>query len=123
VVRTFLKVAFSCFLVIIAVALRLDQDAPFKPIPSPDGALLLKPYLDDEGLVAYCVANRTGETIAKVETRASNHSRWVMGWNSNDTVVLDSSDIGTYAWRIGDHNEVKELTGPISKRILFRDEN
>lgn len=52
---------------------------------------------------------KSGETLFQVLTRASNRMRWSVSWVGNNTVRLDSSDIGFYCWtdRAGKWNEIK----------------
>lgn len=38
----------------------------------------------------------TKETLLQVQTRASDRMRWSVKWMDNNTVMLESSDIGSY---------------------------
>lgn len=54
----------------------------------------------------------TKETLFQVQTRASHRMRWSIKWIDNNTVMLESSDIGSDCW-IEDNSEVwKEFKCP-----------
>lgn len=40
----------------------------------------------------------SGKTLFRVQTSASDRMRWSVAWIDNNTVVLNSSDIGSYCW-------------------------
>ncbi|PKP17776.1 MAG: hypothetical protein CVU05_14930 [Bacteroidetes bacterium HGW-Bacteroidetes-21] len=43
----------------------------------------------------------SGQLKFSLNTHAGDFSKWAVGWDKiNDTVILFSSDIGTYAWQI-----------------------
>jgi len=45
--------------------------------------------------------NSNGEFLSALNTNASDFSKWVVDWEKrNDTIILNSSDIGILAWRI-----------------------
>jgi hypothetical protein len=37
--------------------------------------------------------------VGTIDTRASDTMKWAIGCYDDRTIVLESSDIGTYAWR------------------------
>lgn len=41
---------------------------------------------------------KSGETLFQVQTSASDRMRWSVDWIDNNTVILNSSDIGAYCW-------------------------
>ena len=41
---------------------------------------------------------KSGETLFQVQTNASDRMNWSVDWMGNNTVILNSSDIGTYCW-------------------------
>ena len=54
----------------------------------------------------------SGNILFKVQTRASDRMRWSVGWIDNNTVELDSSDIGSYCWAEGDNQSWIEIQCP-----------
>jgi hypothetical protein len=44
----------------------------------------------------------SGETLFQVQTGASDRMRWSLAWIDENTVMLDSSDIGLYCWTDAD---------------------
>lgn len=56
---------------------------------------------EDYADVVIHLYNTSGELKSSLNTHAGDLSKWAVGWdNINDTVVLFSSDIGTFAWKI-----------------------
>src|SRR5258708_39047870 len=92
-------------LLILALTLIAGCSHQSSSISSPDGSLSLltsveqsrqdpKTYL----CVVFEVRDRSGKTLYRENTHASDTMRWRMVWESNDRVRLDSSDIGTCHW-------------------------
>jgi hypothetical protein len=51
------------------------------------------------GLVVITVADSTGKTQAVIDTRAADVMKWSVNWSDvGDTIILQSSDIGTKKW-------------------------
>ena len=76
-----------------------------KPIQSPDGQLVLVTSINtskDDMTKYLCVRfeirDSSGVVLHQEQTGASTRMRWRMYWDGNRRVVLESSDIGTYAW-------------------------
>jgi hypothetical protein len=77
-----------------------------KPVYSPDGTRVIIPTLNfdkedqDKYLLVHLKIQNTEseEILFQVQTRASDRMRWSVDWIDNNTVILDSSDIGTYCW-------------------------
>ncbi len=42
---------------------------------------------------------RSGKIIFQVQTNASHRMRWEVSWVDDQTIKLDSADIGTYCWK------------------------
>lgn len=77
-------------------------------IPSPDGRLFLIPAINTDKTdprvylcVKFEIRDSAGRLLYTEQTRASARMRWSMRWDGNERVVLESSDIGTYAWERG----------------------
>ena len=77
-----------------------------KPLYSPDGTKVIIPIINfnkedqDKYLLVHIKIQeiKSGETLFQVQTRASDRMRWSVNWIDNNTVILNSSDIGTYCW-------------------------
>jgi hypothetical protein len=72
---------------------------------SPDGSLTLVTSVEHSRAdpvtyrcVVFEIRDRVGKVLHRENTRASELSRWQMTWVSTNTIKLESSDIGTYAW-------------------------
>ncbi len=75
------------------------------PLKSPNGSLTLYTSVEhsrsDPGAylcVIFEIRDRAGKALHTENTRASALSRWSMRWLSEDTIRLESSDIGPYEW-------------------------
>jgi hypothetical protein len=74
-------------------------------IASPDGNFVLVATVNrskaDPGrylCVAFDVTDARGVLLDHHQTGASHVMRWNIGWLGNDTIRLESSDVGTYLW-------------------------
>ncbi len=69
--------------------------------------------------------NSSKKKIDSVKTGATNDEKWAVGWYpGRDTIILNSSDIGVYAYCLSDDKKtIKEIgtTADIIKegRIIF----
>ena len=119
---SFAVVSTVCVAALLTVISAIEDHHAFDPIPSPDGSLVLHPALNEDRRVSYSVTDRAGTKIAQVDSHASDNWRWALGWNTNDTIVLTSSDIGTSAWKIGAHGDITELPYLLPKELSLRGE-
>jgi flagellar basal body-associated protein FliL len=77
-----------------------------KPVYSPDGTRVIIPTINfnkadkDKYLLVHIKIQNTksDETLFQVQTRASDRMRWSVDWIGNNTLILNSSDIGSYCW-------------------------
>jgi len=74
-------------------------------IPSPDGSLTLVTSIEQSHAdpktylcVVFEIRDRSGHVLHRENTRASDVMRWKMVWESNESIRLDSSDIGPSRW-------------------------
>ncbi|GAB5523031.1 MAG: hypothetical protein Roseis2KO_09030 [Roseivirga sp.] len=72
---------------------------------SPDKNLELSAFvnrtdetLDNYALVELTVFNRSNAKTTKLTTGIGAVMKWAVDWYANDTIVAQSSDIGTHAW-------------------------
>jgi len=64
---------------------------------------------DDYAYVMLGLFSMDGQLITNFNTRAGNANKWAIGWDMKmDTIIMNSSDIGVYAWRI-ESSEIIEL--------------
>jgi hypothetical protein len=93
------------------------------PQTSPDGNLVLSLYLDGS-IVKGRIRRASDEVeVGRIDTRASDVMKWAIGWYDSQTIVLDSSDIGIYAWRRdGEEWRAIDVDRPMCERAqeLFR---
>ncbi|MFM9984180.1 MAG: hypothetical protein ACKVOK_03060 [Flavobacteriales bacterium] len=86
------------------------------PIQSPSGkysiiACVNQPSTSEENfaIVLIKLYSREGIKLSELNTQASDFSKWAVGWDTfNDTLILNSRDIGVLAWKI-EQNEFKEV--------------
>jgi hypothetical protein len=113
------SVIFSVFVLIAIVWAVLDSQAP-EQVYSPDGSKVMIPMVNsnkdnyDSYLLVYLEIKDTqsGETLFQVQTRASDRMRWSVDWIDDNTVKLNSSDIGSYCWMEGDNGIWAEIQCP-----------
>ena len=90
------------------------------PVYSADGSRVIVPSINfnkddyDEYLLVHIEVRdaKSGDVLFQVQTRASDRMNWSVGWIDDDTVILDSSDIGSYCWAESDDGEWKETICP-----------
>jgi hypothetical protein len=73
---------------------------------------------DDYADLTISLYSSDGQTLTKLNTNAGDFSKWAINWDrKQDTVIMNSSDIGIYAWRI-ENKELKpiNLTGNLKSR-------
>lgn len=94
--------------------------AALKPIASPNGSMNLTPSVNQsEGdptkylCVAFDIHDKTGGLLHSIQSSASDISKWAIGWFDDETIVLYSSDIGTYAWQLSDHGTISQMDHPL----------
>ncbi len=94
-------------LLLLASAVCLFQPGCRRSTPSssasPDGTMTMTTTVNRDpshpardGCVIVEIRDRSGTSIYREVTPASDHQRWSIRWESNDRIVLDSSDIGRY---------------------------
>ena len=88
-----------------------------EPIQSPDGRLTLVTSINaskDDMTKYLCVKfeirDSSGAVLHREQTGASARMKWRMYWDGNRRVVLESSDIGTYAWEQQPDGKWKSVT-------------
>lgn len=96
---------------------------PAEFLESPSGLYKLKVDINGDksdekkyNCVLLTVCDSTYKYMSSLQTGASNAMRWAVGWYpSKDTVILNSKDIGTYAYRVS--SEGKLVSIPVDKVI------
>ena len=95
-----------------------------KPIASPDGTMNLTPSVNQSKAdptkylcVAFDIHDATGGLLHNVQSGASDIQKWAIGWFDDSTIVLYSSDIGTYAWKLADDGTIAQLPHPLSAEL------
>jgi hypothetical protein len=64
---------------------------------------------DDYAYVMLSLFSMDGQLITNFNTKAGDANKWAIGWDIKmDTIIMNSSDIGVYAWRI-ESSEIREL--------------
>lgn len=64
---------------------------------------------DDFADVILSLYSADGKLITQINTGAGDFNSWAIGWETKtDTIIMNSSDIGLYAWRL-ENNQLKKL--------------
>ncbi len=95
----------ACLGLAALILLAACAPARTRSTPSPDGTLTLvtSVNMDDSDPATYlCVRFQIltgdGRVVFEQQTAASDRMHWSMTWDGNSRVVLESADVGTYAW-------------------------
>ena len=95
-----------------------------KPIASPSGAMTLTPSVNQSKAdptkylcVAFDIHDKSGGLLHSIQSSASDIQKWSIGWFDDVTIVLYSSDIGTYAWKLADDGTISELPHPLPAEL------
>jgi hypothetical protein len=87
----------------------------FGTYKSPNSSLIAEVYLDSYR-IHLNFQKSGGDAIRTIDTKASDVQKWVVAWVDDSTFVLNSSDIGTYAWKV----EVDSVVPiPTNKQIVL----
>ena len=116
---------------VLALVAFTGCDSPFashaaalKPIASPSGDMTLTPSVNQSNAdptkylcVAFYIHDKSGVLLHSIQSSASDTSKWAIGWFDDDTIVLYSSDIGTYAWQLSDDGTISQLDHPLPGQL------
>lgn len=83
---------------------RISQE----PLPSPSGLFKLKIDLNKDrkdktkyDCLRFTLYDKNDKKITTLQTDASDYMKWAVGWCPHkDTILLNSRDIGTYAYHL-----------------------
>jgi hypothetical protein len=97
-------------------------------IASPSGRYKLKVDLNRDksnkknyNCVLLAVCDSSYKEMSTFQTGASNTMKWAVGWYPlQDTVILNSKDIGTYAYRVSADGKLMSI--PVDKAIESKGE-
>ena len=67
--------------------------------------------------VAFDIHDKSGGLLHSIQSSASDIQKWSIGWFDDVTIVLYSSDIGTYAWKLADDGTISELPHPLPAEL------
>ena len=97
-----------------------SSSSALSPIQSPDGNLILIPSvnraksdLTKHLCINFKINDGSGSTLHEIQTGASDIQKWAIAWFDDSTIVLYSSDIGTYAWKLDGDGQISEIPHPI----------
>lgn len=63
----------------------------------------------DYAYVVLSIFSSYDQLITKLNTKAGDANKWAIAWDTKmDTIIMNSSDIGIYAWGIN-NGEIREL--------------
>ena len=69
----------------------------------------------DKYILMFKLTDRNGKELDYVRTGASDVQKWAATWYNEKVIVLNSSDIGTYAWIVVDGKLIQEW--PVAKNM------
>lgn len=98
--------------------------AELTAIASPDGTMTLTPSVNQSKAdqtkylcVAFDIHDAAGGLLHSVQSGASAIQKWAIAWFDDSTIVLYSSDIGTYAWKLADDGTIAKLPHPLPAKL------
>ena len=103
------------FLLTICLNSCFSSDSKSEKIISPSGEYYFSTFVNrtDKSKKNYADVNvnlydRNGKMLSQLYTKAGDFNKWAINWNSeNDTLILNSSDIGNSAWKISKNSFVE----------------
>lgn len=114
---------FSCF------NLRRDEVSEFIESPSKKYSIQLSVNSTDRSKDNYAdvvvkLFDENQNLLSELNTNASDFNKWAIDWNTdNDTLIMKSSDIGNYSWKISEGKFEKINMNPeLNKKaeIIFK---
>lgn len=103
--KTLLKYLLLITLVCLLAMSFLGDHKEDKKCFSPSGEYFFKTSINRDKAdvreylcVVVTIYNNIGEIVETIQTNASNTMRWDVSWGENDSILLNSSDIGNYKW-------------------------
>ena len=57
--------------------------------------------------VKIIIKDKQGKLIQEIQTYASDRMKWNVGWGEKDSIILESSDIGDWEWKMQENNKWK----------------
>lgn len=102
---TLILIAFVWLALVIHIFTGVKPYTP-DPVYSPDLSKVIIPTVsfDKNNYETYLLVQlkiqdtQTNEILFQIQTHASDRMRWTISWIDNETIKLDSSDIGSYCW-------------------------
>lgn len=102
----------------ICFASCLYMRKPAEIISSPSGLYNLKIDLNKDktdkakyDCILLTLYDKDFKEITTLQTGASNNMKWAVDWYPNkDTIIVNSKDIGTYAYRLTDEKHLDTIT-------------
>jgi hypothetical protein len=72
---------------------------------------------EDWTILMFKLTDKNGRELDYVRTGASDVQKWAVAWYNENVVVLNSSDIGTYAWTVGQEGRMIK-SWPVSNDLM-----
>lgn len=66
----------------------------------------------DRYILMFKLTDKEGTELDYVRTGASDVQKWAVTWYDEKTIILNSSDIGTYSWTVSDDGKL--ISWPVS---------
>lgn len=90
---------------------------PTVRVASPDGDFVVAAIPNDSKsdptkyrCIRLILENRNGNALSAIQTNVSDGQKWAVGWmESENVIVIQSSDIGTQAYNI-ESNELSQIS-------------
>lgn len=100
-------------LIAFLVFAMVSCNEPLETHHSPTGKYVLRIDLDrsvpNDFHLAFRIINKDGEESYYLKTQVGDHMKWAASWCNDSTIVIDSHDVGTYAWKISTNGNFSEV--------------
>lgn len=70
----------------------------------------------DKYILMFKLTDKEGKELDYVRTGASDVQKWAVTWYNEKIIILNSSDIGTYSWTVG--NDGKLINSSVTDDMM-----
>jgi len=71
----------------------------------------------DKYILMFKLVDKEERELTYIRTGASHAMKWSVTWYNDKIIILDSSDIGAHAWKVGQDGKMTEVW-PVTKDMI-----